>query len=121
VVLNRTALGEFRFPQGFHTNLDWMAWTELARRPGGFVYVRERLVSKGVHPGSETTTTIANRTRDREDRLLFEEFWPRPIAAALAGLYKVGYRANRVSPSDLALADANHSAGDQDDSDPLQG
>jgi hypothetical protein len=95
VMLNRSTLVDFKFPNGFQTNLDWMAWLELARRPGGFVYVRERLVSKGVHAGSETTTTIANRAREREDRMLFEALWPRPIAAALAALYKLGYRANR--------------------------
>jgi hypothetical protein len=95
VMFNRPALGEFRFPNGFQSNLDWMAWLDLARRPGGFVYVRERLLSKGVHDGSETTAAIANRAREHEDRLLFEALWPRPIAAMLASLYKLGYRANR--------------------------
>jgi hypothetical protein len=95
VMFNRTVLGEFRFPSGFKTNLDWMAWLELARRPGGFAYVRECLVSKGVHAGSETTASIANRAREREDRAIFDALWPRPVAAALATLYKFGYRANR--------------------------
>jgi hypothetical protein len=95
VMLNRNALADFRFPGGFKTNLDWSAWLELARRPGGFVYVDERLVSKGVHADSETTATIANRAREREDRALFDTLWPRPIAAALAAIYKLGYRANR--------------------------
>jgi glycosyltransferase involved in cell wall biosynthesis len=95
VMLNRSMLADFRFPDGFRTNLDWMAWLDLARRPGGFVYVRERLVSKGVHAGSETTATIASRAREREDRALFDTLWPRPVAAALATLYKFGYRANR--------------------------
>jgi hypothetical protein len=95
VMLNRRSLADFRFPGGFKTNLDWSAWLELARRPGGFVYVHERLVSKGVHAESETTASIANRAREREDRALFETLWPRPIAAALATIYKLGYRANR--------------------------
>jgi glycosyltransferase involved in cell wall biosynthesis len=95
VMFDRAALPEFRFPGGFHTNLDWMAWLELARRPGGFVYVRKKLVSKGIHGGSATTATIANRERQQEDRALFDEFWPRPIAAALAAVYRLGYRANR--------------------------
>jgi hypothetical protein len=96
VMFNRSALADFRFPGGFQTNLDWMAWLELARRPGGFVYVRERLVSKGVHAASETTVAIANRAREREDRAIFDTLWPRPVAAALATLYRLGYRANRV-------------------------
>jgi glycosyltransferase involved in cell wall biosynthesis len=95
VMLNRRALGDFQFPPGFKTNLDWMAWLELARRPGGFVFVRECLVSKGVHADSETTATIANRAREREDRAVFDTLWPRPVAAILATLYKLGYRANR--------------------------
>jgi len=95
VMFNRSILADFRFPSGFQTNLDWKAWLELARRPGGFVYVRERLVSKGVHVDSETTATIANRAREREDRALFGSLWPRPVAAALSTLYKLGYRANR--------------------------
>jgi hypothetical protein len=96
VMFNRSLLANFRFPAGFQTNLDWMAWLELARRPGGFVYVRDRLVSKGVHAGSETTATIANRAREREDRAIFDALWPAPVAAALASLYRLGYRANRL-------------------------
>jgi glycosyltransferase involved in cell wall biosynthesis len=95
VMLNRRSTEDFRFPGGFKTNLDWMAWLELARRPGGFVYIPECLVSKGVHADSETTATIANRAREREDRAIFDTLWPRPVAAALATLYKFGYRANR--------------------------
>jgi hypothetical protein len=94
VMFNRSALADFSFPRGFQTNIDWMAWLELARRPGGFVYVRERLVSKGVHSDSETTATIASRAREREDRELFDSLWPRPVAAALSILYKFSYRAN---------------------------
>jgi glycosyltransferase involved in cell wall biosynthesis len=95
VMFNRSLLADFRFPAGFQTNLDWMAWLELSRNPGGFVYARERLVSKGVHAGSETTVTIANRAREREDRAIFDALWPRPIAAALSLFYRLGYRANR--------------------------
>jgi hypothetical protein len=99
VMLNRAALGEFHFPDGMQTNLDWLAWLGLARRPGSFVYVRRRLVSKGVHAGSETTATIASRAREREDRTMFEAFWPGPVAAVLATVYRLGYRGNRVTAS----------------------
>jgi hypothetical protein len=123
VMFNRATLGEFHFPEGWHTNLDWMAWTTLARRAGDFVYVDEPLVSKGIHPGSETTATIANRARAREDRALFGTFWPRPVAAVITAFYRLGYLANRVtanSRSHLPLADAHDPAGDQNDAGPLQ-
>jgi hypothetical protein len=95
-MLNRALLPQFRFAGGLQTNLDWMAWLTLARREGDFVYVREQLISKGVHAASETTATIASRARSREDRLLFDQFWPWPVAPALAAIYRFGYRANRV-------------------------
>jgi glycosyltransferase involved in cell wall biosynthesis len=96
VMFDRSKIPDFRFPGGFRTNLDWMAWLDLAHRPGGFVYVRDRLISKGVHADSATTATIANRAREREDRAVFDALWPRPIAAALAAAYRLGYRANRL-------------------------
>lgn len=99
VMFNRPQLAAFRFASGFRTNLDWMAWLELARRPGGFVYVDARLVSKGVHAASETSMTIANRAREAEDRRLFEALWPKPVAAALVAVYRLGYRANRITAS----------------------
>jgi glycosyltransferase involved in cell wall biosynthesis len=101
VMLNRRTIAGFRFPSGFQTNLDWMAWLELARQPGGFIYVRERLVSKGVHAGSETTVTIANRARQREDLKLFATLWPKPVATVLAAVYRLSYQANRVRMSRL--------------------
>jgi hypothetical protein len=95
-MFNRRRLSDFRFSNQFRTNLDWDAWMRLADLPGAFVYVRESLVSKLVHPGSETSVTIANRTRSREDRLMFERVWPKPIAALIAAGYALGYRSNRV-------------------------
>jgi hypothetical protein len=96
VMFNRAALGEFHFPEGWRTNLDWMAWVRLAGQPGGFVYIREPLVSKGIHSGSETTATIATQARAREDRAIFELLWPRPVAALIGAVYTLGYLANRV-------------------------
>lgn len=96
VMFDRSKIPDFRFPGGFRTNLDWRAWLDLAHSPGGFVYVHDRLVSKGLHAESATTTTIANRAREREDRALFDALWPRPVAAVLAAAYRLGYRANRL-------------------------
>lgn len=96
VMFDRSKIPHFRFPDGFLTNLDWRAWLDLAHSAGGFVYVRDCLVSKGLHAESATTATIANRAREREDRALFDALWPRPIAAMLAAVYRLGYRANRL-------------------------
>jgi hypothetical protein len=99
VMFNRRQLGHFSFPGGFKTNLDWMAWLQLARQPGGFVYLRDKLVSKGVHAESETSVTLANDAREAEDRRMFEEVWSPRVAHLLMLIYRWSYRANRVRGS----------------------
>jgi len=96
VTFDRARLPDFRFSDSFRTNLDWDAWIRLADEPGSFVYLRKALVSKGIHPGSETTATIASNAREEEDRQLFSRYWPRPVASALMTIYRHSYTANRV-------------------------
>jgi hypothetical protein len=96
VMINRAVVPGFRFEGFWKTNLDWDAWLRLAEEPGLYVYSTEKLVSKRVHPGSETSVTIANRVRQSEDRQMFERFWPKPIAGLIAAIYSAGYLANNV-------------------------
>jgi glycosyltransferase involved in cell wall biosynthesis len=96
VMLHWREIKNFEFSAAFRTNLDWEAWLRLAELPGSFAYLREALVSKGIHPASETTLSIANRARQIEDLAMFRRFWPRPIASLIAAAYSLGYRANRV-------------------------
>lgn len=96
VVINRRRLPDFRFDETMKTNLDWEAWSRMAQLRGKFVYVKQALVSKRVHPQSETSVTIANKIRENEDRYMFEQFWPKPVAAAILAFYKLGYLANRT-------------------------
>ena len=96
VMINRSFVPDFRFINSMKSNLDWEAWSRLALLPGKFVYVKTPLVSKGVHAESETSALIANQLREKEDRQMFDRFWPQPVAAAISLIYKLGYRANRV-------------------------
>jgi hypothetical protein len=96
VMINRAVVPGFRFSNSWKTNLDWDGWLRLADEPGLYVYSGQKLVSKRVHPGSETSATIANRIRQSEDRQMFERLWPKPIAALIAAVYSVGYISNKV-------------------------
>ncbi len=92
---DRGQVPDFRFSDGFRTNLDWDAWTRMADMPGAFLYIREALVSKGIHADSETSATIASRVREHEDLQMLERFWPRTIATLLMTAYRHSYTANR--------------------------
>jgi glycosyltransferase involved in cell wall biosynthesis len=85
VMINRRRLAQFRFPDGWRSNLDWRAWCTLAGEPGAFVYIPRRLVHRTLHTDAATTRALADRAR--EDALMFRELWPAPVAAVLNWLY----------------------------------
>jgi glycosyltransferase involved in cell wall biosynthesis len=93
VMLNRQAVPNFRFADGWKSNLDWSAWLRLVREPGAFVYVRQPLVHRTVHADAATTQHLSDRAR--EDRRMFEQLWPAPIAAALDLVYAASRRPYR--------------------------
>ena len=86
--LDRTAL---RFREDLRVNLDWEAWLRLATAPGAFAYSRERLLLHRIHAGSETSAGIRGGVRAREDLMMFELLWPKPIARLLARGYALSY------------------------------
>lgn len=85
VMLHKGRIPDFRFQEGWKSNLDWRAWIELSEHPGALVYLREPLVQRMLHAGSATTRHLAARAR--EDARIFEALWPRPIARALSALF----------------------------------
>jgi hypothetical protein len=90
---------DLRFDTQMAVDLDWDAWLRLARRPGTFVYVREPLMLHRVHTASETTSAIETGHRHDEDLMMFRRIWPRPVANALATIYRASYRSNRTVSS----------------------
>ncbi|WP_457095355.1 glycosyltransferase family 2 protein [Lysobacter sp. P5_B9] len=98
VTLRRTSLPQgFAFDQKFRVNLDWDFWLRLARESkGAFACDRKVLMHHRIHPGSETTSGIADGVRMREDRELFGRVWPAPIASLIAKAYALSYRYNQA-------------------------
>jgi glycosyltransferase involved in cell wall biosynthesis len=96
VAINRGAVPDFAFRTDLRTNMDWMAWLDLAERPGGFALERRPLMSHRIHAGSETSATIDAGDRRREDRTVFERLWPSPVASGLTAVYGMSYRSNAV-------------------------
>ena len=96
VALHRARLADFGFRADMKTNMDWMAWLDLADREGGFSFERAPLVSHRIHAESETSATIGSGSRSDEDLQVFERLWPRPLARGLSKLYALSYRSNTV-------------------------
>lgn len=96
VTFNLARWPDFRFSTDCRVNVDWKAWLGLVVRSGAFSRIKDVLMYHRVHTASETSARIADGTRAREDEECFFEVWPRPIAQALARLYRLSYASNTL-------------------------
>lgn len=98
-MINRAAVPQFRFPEGWNSNLDWSAWVSLATIPGAFVHVPHPLVHRTLHVDAATTRSLSDRAV--EDDRMFHQLWPSPIAAGLSRIYGASRRVyKRFTPAD---------------------
>lgn len=77
-------------------SLDWETWERFSRLDGSFVYSANILMRHRIHEGSETTASIKDDTRSREDLEMFLKFWPKPLAHFLNYFYSFSMRSNDV-------------------------
>lgn len=92
VTFNRALTPDFAFREDMRTNMDWLAWLELARN-WPILRLSGTLLHRRVHEGSETAACLDDGTRQQEDEMVFRMIWPRPVGKAIAGFYRSGYTA----------------------------
>lgn len=81
-----------KFNEKFWINIDWNLWFELAKKNGSFVYIKKKLLYHRIHSKSETSISFKDGKRLKEDFLLFEKLWPKPLACIISKIYKISYR-----------------------------
>lgn len=87
VTYNLENLHGFRFDEEMRVSLDWYAWYKISEYKGRFVYISEKLMCHRIHEDSETTKTISDNTRTKEDLFMYQLFWPKWIANAINKAY----------------------------------
>lgn len=87
VTYNLEKLANFYFDETMKVSLDWYAWYKISAYQGRFIYVSDKLMCHRIHEESETTKTIADNTRTKEDLFVYELFWPQWIANLLNKYY----------------------------------
>lgn len=91
VTFDRRALPDFRFSDGYASNLDWEAWWRLYREGHVFARAPARLVGRRHNALTATSSLIRSGRRQAEDLDMFRRMWPRPIGDAIAWVYRAGY------------------------------
>ena len=94
VTYNLELVKGFRFDEEWRVSLDWLAWYHLAKFDGRFVYVPKKLMCHRIHEDSETSNTISDNTRTKEDYMMFNLFWPKGLAKCLNRFYKKSQNTN---------------------------
>lgn len=84
------------FDSGFSSSIDWKCWEKLSRLDGQFIYCPKKLVYHRIWEGSETTATIQNSVRMREDQEILRLFWPEPIANIILRVYSTSEKSNQL-------------------------
>ncbi|MGL5686754.1 MAG: glycosyltransferase family 2 protein [Vagococcus fluvialis] len=87
VTYNLHAIKDFSFDEDMKVSLDWLAWYDISGFKGKFLYTKQELMWHRIHDESETTNMISDNTRTKEDIIMFNKFWPKPIANFIMKFY----------------------------------
>lgn len=75
--------------------MDWETWENISKEEGRFVYVPQKLMGHRIHEESETSATIQENVRTKEDYVMFKKFWPDFIAKKLTKIYSASEVSNK--------------------------
>jgi glycosyltransferase involved in cell wall biosynthesis len=95
VTYHLAKLGGLGFDAGFSVNLDWMMWINLAKRPGGFLFLKNCLMYHRISAAMETSAALADNRRQDEDAKIFRMMFPASVAGLIHKLYALSYKSNR--------------------------
>ncbi|MCI6272260.1 MAG: glycosyltransferase family 2 protein [Erysipelotrichaceae bacterium] len=78
-------------------NSDWYGWLQLAKIKGGkFIFIPKSLMGHRVHQDTHTSREINANTRSPQDLIMFEKFWPKPIAKFINYFYQKSEKSNNL-------------------------
>lgn len=103
VTYHKAVCRDFKFNEEFSCNLDWDAWTRIAKSKGLFIYIPKPLMIHRIHEQSETTRLLKAGIRQAEDLTIFKRYWPDFIAGRLMRHYSKSAENNKL----LANAEDN--------------
>ena len=86
----------YHFDNNFCTCNDWDYISRVSNQKGSFVYINNALMGHRIHSESETTGTIENGVRAKEELIMFKRYWPEWMAKKLASIYKNAMNSNKT-------------------------
>lgn len=97
VTFHVNELPEVIFENHYRACEDWEAWEKISRCRGEFVFVPKLLVGHRIHEESETSASILDNQRTKEELEMFCKFWPHPVAKMISNRYATAQDFNYVN------------------------
>lgn len=91
VTYNKAILGDSYFTSELKFNIDWDTFLKIANEDGSMAYVERPLTFYRVHDGATSKEFIENHLREKDDRAMFEKFWPKWMVNIIMLFYKRAY------------------------------
>jgi len=91
VTYHKKILGASYFTSELKYNIDWDTFYKLANEDGAMVYKDKPLTFYRVHDGATSKEFIVDNRREKDDRVMFEKFWPKWIVNIIMVFYKKAY------------------------------
>ena len=88
VTFDTQKLRGFRFSSEYASDLDWDAWWRLMEDGAMFLRAPARLTGRRHNALTATAGLKRDGTRAAEDLIMFRRAWPRPVADAIAAVYR---------------------------------
>lgn len=87
VTYNKTKIGEPIFTSELKFALDWDTFYKIYSQKGKVKYIPIKLISFRIHEEATTASWIKNSTRQIEDTIMFQKFWPNWIVKIIMKFY----------------------------------
>ena len=96
VTFNKKLINEPVLKCPYRTSHDWYTWIDFSNKKGKFVYINKPLILRRINELSETTTVIADNSKQKSDLEIFKIFWPEKIAKLLLKVYSTSEKNNII-------------------------
>lgn len=90
ILFSKKLCGDVKFESIYKVSPEWDVQVKIAKKPGRFVFINKPLYYYRLLPGLVSEADLKQRAF--EDRLMFEQLWPKPIANAFCKFYSLCYK-----------------------------
>lgn len=91
VTYNKRILGNDIFKSKLKFALDWDTFLKIALMNGRFVYIDKPLTNYRIHKDATSKKFIEDKSRIKEDSIMFNKFWPKFLVKFIMIFYKKAY------------------------------